>query len=147
MNAMLTGLYPEALCPACRAGQHHSLRIHAKLLLAICDADMPAESSDEQAPAVRPSSDPRPSAVLVPPAPILPPSGDGEELDAEELDSVLTRTTAPAFGQRIPLMPVRAPALALVTPSPRPATPVAPPAPIKAPAPVARAPKAATVIY
>lgn len=127
MQTMITGTFSESICSACRAGQTHSLRIHAKILMNMADI-LEAEAPvliQQQEPHIR-TSDPTFRTPRPTPAPILPPQGDADALDGDELDSVLTRTSAPARGVVAPLLPRTV---------------------VPAPVPVVRAPRPAAVVY
>lgn len=106
MLAMISGTFPESLCSACRAGQTHSLRMHAKILLAIADSDIEQQTADiadavqaQQAPR---GTDPRPNQPKPAAPPTMPPNSDGESLDGDELESVLTRQIA---AQTVSMLP------------------------------------------
>lgn len=105
-QAMITGTFPESICSACRTGQAHSLRIHAKILMSMADI-LEAETPvliQQQEPHIH-TSDPSYRTPRPTPPPTMPPQGDADVLDADELDSVLTRATAPARGVVVPLLP------------------------------------------
>lgn len=124
MQAMISGTFPESICSACRTGQTHSLRIHAKILLAWVDThepEAPATIQQEQ-PQAR-TSDPSYRVPRPTPPPVMPPQGDADALDGDELDTLL-----------------QAPAPRVVPIRPAPVVQLAPP-------PVVRVARPAAVVY